>query len=371
LPQLNYLLFGGEKTDLRQIVRVFNEYSPRHLVHVYGPTETTTFATEFAIPALPDGSTVLPIGRPIGNARAYILDTLQQPLPIGVPGEIYIGGDGVARGYLNRADLSAERFLPDPFVTATGDETSAARMYRTGDLGRWLEDGNIEFLARNDAQVKIRGFRIELGEIEARLQQCADVVEALVMVREESPGDKRLIAYLRVATGTELSLTSLRAQLAAGLPDYMVPSAFVPMTAFPLTQNGKLDRRAFPAPGAEHVVARPFEAPEGETEQVLAEIWTDLLGLPQIGRHDHFFEIGGHSLLAVQLVGRIRNRMLVDLPLRELFEHPVLFMLADRITTLQFEQFMADDLDLMKNELASMSEAELRTLLDAEGASIE
>jgi amino acid adenylation domain-containing protein len=371
LPRLDTLLFGGEKTDLRQIVRVFNQCSPRRLVHVYGPTETTTFATAFPIGYLPEGSTVLPIGRPIGNARAYILDARRQPVPLGVPGEIYLGGEGVARGYLNRVELSAERFLPDPFAEAEDPAGRPARMYRTGDLGRWLDDGSIEFLARNDAQVKIRGFRIELGEIEARLQQCDGVLEALVLVREESPGEKRLVAYLRVAPDTALSLASLRAQLAASLPDYMVPSAFVPLAAFPLTRNGKLDRRALPAPAVEHFVARPYEAPAGETEQALAEIWRELLGLAQVGRHDHFFELGGHSLLAVQLAGRVRARLLVDLPLRELFEHPVLFMLADRITTLQFEQFMAGDLDSMKSELASLSEDELRALLDAEGASLE
>jgi hypothetical protein len=338
---------------------------------VYGPTETTTFATALDVPALSEGAAVLPIGRPIGNARIYILDASQQPVPIGVPGEIYVGGDGVARGYLNRPELNAERFLPDPFMMATGDDANPPRLYRTGDLARWLEDGNIEYLARNDDQVKIRGFRIELGEIASRLRQCSGVVDALVTVREDSPGDKRLIAYLRVEPGIELALANLRAQLAAHLADYMVPSAFVPMTAFPLTQNGKLDRRALPAPGAEHVVARPYEAPEGETELALAELWADLFGITRIGRHDHYFELGGHSLLAVQLAGRIRNRMLIDLPLRELFEHPVLFMLADRITALQFEQYMTDDLDAMKSELASMSEAELRALLDAEGASVE
>jgi amino acid adenylation domain-containing protein len=369
LPRLNYLLFGGEKTDLRQIARVFNHCPPRHLVHCYGPTETTTFATTLDIQDLHEDATMLPIGRPIGNARVYILDALQQPVPIGVPGEIHIGGDGVARGYLHRDDLNAQRFLPDPFVA--NDAAVPARMYRTGDVGRWLEDGTIEFLARNDDQVKIRGFRIELGEIVAKLQQCEGVAEALVIVREDGTGDKRLIAYLRVDAGVELSLPQLRARLAASLADYMVPSAFVPMTAFPLTPNGKLDRRALPDPGSEHVVARPYEAPEGETEQVLADLWSELFGLSRVGRHDHFFELGGHSLLAVQLAGRIRDHLLVDLPLRELFEHPVLFMLADRITALQFEQFMSDDLDAMKNELASMSEAELRALLDAEGASIE
>jgi len=371
LPRLNYLLFGGEKTDLRQITRVFNHYAPKHLVHCYGPTETTTFATTLDIPALREGATVLPIGRPIGNARIYILDASQQPVPIGVPGEIYVGGDGVARGYLNRPELNAERFLADPFVTAPGDVAHPPRMYRTGDLARWLEDGSIEYLARNDDQVKIRGFRIELGEIVSRLQQCAGVTEALVTVREDSPGDKRLIAYLCVEPGVELSLPTLRAQLAAHLADYMVPAAFVPMTAFPLTQNGKLDRRALPAPGPEHVAARPYEAPDGDIEQALAELWMELFGLSRVGRHDHFFELGGHSLLAVQLARRIRDRLLVDLPLRELFEHPVLFMLASRITALQFEQYMTDDLDAMKAELESMSEEQLQALLDAEGASVE
>jgi amino acid adenylation domain-containing protein len=275
LPRLNYLLFGGEKTDLRQITRVFNEYAPRHLVHCYGPTETTTFATTLDIPAMPAGSTMLSIGRPIGNARIYILDALKQPVPIGVPGEIFVGGDGVARGYLNRPELSAERFIEDPFVTPQGSGASP-RMYRTGDLARWLDDGTIEYLARNDDQVKIRGFRVELGEVVSRLQHCAGVAEALVTVREDNPGDKRLVAYLRAEPDFDLSLPTLRAQLSAHLAEYMLPSAFVPLSAFPLTQNGKIDRRALPAPGVEHVVARPYEAPEGDIELALAEIWSEL-----------------------------------------------------------------------------------------------
>src|SRR5688572_18962956 len=245
-------------------------------------------------------------------------------------GEIYIGGAGVALGYLNRPELTAERFVRDPFSREPG-----ARMYRTGDLARYLPDGNLEFLGRNDQQVKVRGYRIELGEIEARLCEHPTVREAVVIARQDSGGDKRLVAYVTsAATGERDSdapvaelVAALRRHLAERLPEYMVPSAFVRLAALPLTPNGKLDRNALPAPDGEAVLARAYEAPQGELEEILATVWAELLGLPRVGRHDHFFELGGHSLLAVALMERLR-RLGLGTEIRSLFATPTLSALA-------------------------------------------
>ncbi|OWK25843.1 hypothetical protein AJ87_00450 [Rhizobium yanglingense] len=275
----------------------------------------------------------MPIGRPISNTRIYLLDGHGAPVPFGAVGELYIGGAGVARGYLNRPDLTAERFLADPFSDEAG-----ARMYRTGDLARYLPDGNLEFLGRNDEQVKIRGFRIEPGEIAARLLEHELVGDAAVVAREDRTGDKRLVAYV-VAKTTDGSdeadgaglAASLRAHLGGLLPDYMVPSAFVRLDALPLTVNGKLDRKALPAPEDDAYARRAYEAPRGEVETLLAEIWAELLGVERVGRHDHFFELGGHSLLAVQLSSRLSQAVGVALPLTRLFATPVLSDLAESI----------------------------------------
>ncbi|WP_032623333.1 AMP-binding enzyme, partial [Pseudomonas syringae] len=222
------------------------------------------------------------IGKPVGNTQFYLLDAQMQPVPQGVIGQLHIGGAGVARGYLNRDDLTAERFLSDPF-----SKDPNARMYKTGDLGRWLADGNIEYLGRNDDQIKIRGFRIELGEIEAKLAAHGAVHDAVVMAREDVPGDKRLVAYF--TADAEVSLDVLREHLRDQLPDYMVPAAYVRLDSLPLTPNGKLDRKALPAPDQSSVISHGYEAPIGAIEIAIADIWQDLLGLDQVGRHDHFF----------------------------------------------------------------------------------
>jgi arthrofactin-type cyclic lipopeptide synthetase C len=273
------------------------------LQNLYGPTETTVDATAWSYS---HELTLVnpPIGRPIANTQIYILDEYGDPVAVGVAGELYIGGAGVARGYLNRADLTAEKFLKDPFSSIPD-----ARMYRTGDLGRWLADGNIEFLGRNDYQVKIRGFRIELGEIEARLAEYPGVREAVVIAREDTPGDKRLVAYYTEALGGEFTVgaEALRTHLSASLPEYMVPAAYVALEFLPLTPNGKLDRKSLPAPELDAYATRGFEPPEGEIETKLAAIWADVLKLDRVGRHDHFFELGGHSLLAVTLIERMRR----------------------------------------------------------------
>ncbi|MDC9583419.1 AMP-binding protein, partial [Xenorhabdus sp. PR6a] len=269
---------------------------------------------------------LVPIGRPISNTQIYILDSYNQPVPIGVVGEIHIGGAGVARGYLNRPELTAERFIADPF-----SQEAEARLYKTGDLGRWLPDGNIEYLGRNDFQVKIRGFRIELGEIEARLAACDGVREAVVVAREDTPGDKRLVAYLVPQAGMALDIAVLRAELSTSLADYMLPGAFMVLEALPLTPNGKLDRQALPAPDQGAVVTRQYEAPQGEVEQQLAQIWQDLLGVERIGRHDNFFELGGHSLLAMSLVEKSRQSLGVEIVLGDIFTGKTISKLATSI----------------------------------------
>ncbi|MGY4306614.1 amino acid adenylation domain-containing protein [Bradyrhizobium sp. USDA 4369] len=318
--RLRYLLVGGDVLDPRIISRVLRQSPPQHLLNGYGPTETTTFAITHEIDRVGEGESSIPLGRPIANTQIYILDGHGAPSPIGVAGEIHIGGAGVARGYLNRPELTAERFVPDPFCGTAG-----ARMYRTGDLGRWRADGTIEFLGRNDFQVKVRGFRIELGEIEARLCAHDGVREAVVIAREDGPGDKRLVAYYVGDDG--LGAEQLRGHLQSGLPDYMVPAAYVRLERLPLTPNGKLDRKGLPAPEGEAYAARAYEAPQGATEVRLAGIWAELLGVERVGRHDNFFELGGHSLLAVTLIERIRRAGL-EADIRTLFATPSLAALA-------------------------------------------
>ena len=286
------------------------------LFNEYGPTETTVWASVYRC-SDKSARHSIPIGGPIANTQIYILDSYGEPVPVGVVGELYIGGAGVARGYLNRPELTAEKFVDDPFSREPG-----ARMYRTGDLGRWLGDGNIEFVGRNDFQVKIRGFRIELGEIEARLMEHEQVREAVVIAREDRAGDKRLVAYytVRVRDGVEpeavggeeagaeaVGAEALRAHLSGLLPEYMVPAAYVRLESFPLTVNGKLDRRALPAPEQDAYAVQGYEAPQGEIETKLAAIWAELLRLERVGRHDNFFSLGGHSLTAVTLIERMRR----------------------------------------------------------------
>ncbi|MBX8531240.1 amino acid adenylation domain-containing protein [Pseudomonas cichorii] len=331
------------------------------LVNTYGPTEATVSCTAAYIGDAagdPDLQSPASIGKPMANTRLYLLDAHLRPVPFGVTGEIYIGGHGVARGYLNLEATNAERFLVDPF----SDEADA-RMYKTGDLARYLVDGSLQFMGRNDFQVKVRGFRIELEEIESRLSGCAGIKEAAVIAREEIPGEKRLVAYVVAQTGQFLSATALREELAPQLPEYMLPSAFVIIDAMPLTPNGKLDRARLPAPDQQAFAQRAYEAPSGETEQLLANIWADLLGFERIGRNDSFFELGGHSLTAVQLSLRIREETGVEIPLRSLFEQNSLMALADHINTLQLALYDADDLLALEQELALLSESDLLAIV--------
>ncbi len=324
--RLRYLMVGGDALDPRVIAHVLDRNPPQHFLNGYGPTETTTFALTYEIRQIPTGAKSIPIGRPISNTRIYILDRSGEPVPIGVAGEIYIGGTGVARGYLNRPELTAERFLADPFAAEPD-----ARMYRSGDLGRYLPDGNIEFLGRQDFQVKIRGFRIELGEIEARLSSHAGVREAVVLARDDEPGEKRLVGYYTSANGEPIAVEALRAHLSAALPEYMVPAAYVRLDELPLTSNGKLDRKALPAPDAAAYAASGYEAPIGEVETRLAGIWAELLKLPRVGRSDNFFELGGHSLAALRVVARVKSTFGVEVGVAALFVAPTIKEFALRV----------------------------------------
>ncbi|MBV8466230.1 MAG: amino acid adenylation domain-containing protein, partial [Burkholderiales bacterium] len=322
---LRRVLCSGEALPHAEQERFMAALPHCELHNLYGPTEAAIDVTAWH--CVPDRHVgIVPIGKPIANTQIYILDSGGQPVPVGVVGELHIGGVGVARGYLNRPELTAERFVADPF-----SRTSGARMYKTGDLSRWLPDGNIEYLGRNDFQVKIRGFRIELGEIEARLGQCDGVRRAVVVAREDQPGEKRLVAYLQ-AGADKPEIAELRRELALHLPEYMVPSAFVIVDEFPLSANGKLDAKALPAPDQSAVSVRCYEAPVGEVEAAIATLWQDMLGLERVGRNDQFFDLGGHSLLAVAFLARLRQRIGVDIPLRELFTHPTVADLALAIT---------------------------------------
>jgi amino acid adenylation domain-containing protein len=300
------------------------------LWNMYGPTETTVWSTCARITDTANGIT---IGKPIANTTVYILDEQKNLCPIGVPGELCIGGDGVTLGYWNRPELTADRFIADPFSAVPG-----ATLYRTGDLARWRNDGTLEHLGRLDFQVKIRGYRIELGEIETAIARHPAIREAVVMAREDIPGDPRLVAYLVVQNPPADLVEQLRAQLRTALPEYMVPALFVTLDALPLTPNAKIDRKALPIPDSSqsHITQRTaLTQPRTETEKILAGIWAEVLGLEQVGIEDNFFDLGGHSLLAMRANSRVRQLMSLDLPLVEFFTAPTISGLATRIETLR------------------------------------
>nr|WP_279610826.1 non-ribosomal peptide synthetase [Burkholderia gladioli] len=358
--RLRYVVFGGEALEpsILQSWYAGRDANPPQLVNMYGITETTVHVTYRALGPSDAQQGGSPIGRPIPDLRLYLLDAHRQPVPLGAVGELHVGGDGVARGYLNRPELNAERFLDDPFVGQAD-----ARMYRTGDLARYLPDGSLVFLGRNDHQVKIRGFRIELGEIEARLAAHPAVREAVVLALGEA-ADKRLVAYV-VAGHDPLLAGALRDHLAAQLPDYMVPAAFVRLDALPLTPNGKLDSRALPAPDQAALASQAYEAPEGETECALAAIWAELLEVERVGRHDSFFALGGHSLLAVRLIEELRKAFGVKFHLATLYQQPLLAQLADALISLQIAQYADGDIEDLEQELGSLSDDDLLKILSA------
>jgi amino acid adenylation domain-containing protein len=322
------VLFGGEAVDVRWVRTVLAAGGPQRLLHVYGPTESTTFTTWHNIGEISESATTITIGQPISNTQVYVLDEEMEIVPVGVTGELYIGGEGLARGYWHRPEQTAERFIPHPFSREGG-----ARLYRTGDVVRHLPDGNIEFIGRRDAQVKLRGFRIELGEIESVLGAHPSVREVVVIAREDVVGDRRLVAYV-VGDEAQQAVDGsvLRAYLKERLPDYMVPSAFVTLEEIPLTPNGKVDRKALPEPersggeaGTGYVAART------PVEEVLCGIWEQLLKVERVSIDENFFELGGHSLLATQVISRVRESFSVELALRVIFESPTVAEIAETI----------------------------------------
>ena len=352
------LLFGGESADPSTVKQVLDQGGPRRLVHVYGPTECTTFASWQLVQEVPRDAATVPIGRPISNTRLYILDKHRQPVPIGVTGELHIGGEGLARGYLDQPELTAERFVPDAF----GDEPGG-RLYKTGDLTRWLPDGRIEFVGRNDFQIKVRGFRVEPGEIEAVLRTHERVREAVVVARTDARSDMYLTTYVVATRGPLPAAGELRAFLKEKLPEYMVPHFYLFLEKLPLTPHGKVDRRALPqGEGTERELDAPFVAPRNAIEEVLSDIFAQALRVERVGVNDNFFDLGGHSLLATQLVSRVRKDFQPDLPLRKIFEAPTVAALAallvaaepspgefeKRAETLRrIESLTADDLEEM------------------------
>ncbi|WP_326594000.1 non-ribosomal peptide synthetase [Streptomyces sp. NBC_01294] len=318
---------GGESLTREQLTKWRTAHPGVAVTNEYGPTEAAVGCITFALaPGEPDAHGDIPIGRPIWNMRVFVLDTALRPVAPGVPGEIYLAGIQLARGYLDRPGLTAQRFVANPF----GGQ--GERMYRTGDLARWNADGQLEYLGRTDDQVKVRGFRIELGEVEAALAAHPDVAQSAVVVREDRPGDKRLVGYIVPATRHRdgVDTAALRAHLGAMLPEYMVPSALVVLDVLPLTVNGKLDRRALPAPDCQ--AADGGRGPSTVREEILCKVFAEVLGLPQVGVDDNFFELGGHSLLATRLVSRIRSVFGAEVPIRALFEAPTVAGLALRVT---------------------------------------
>ncbi len=344
---LDHLLFGGEAVDVRWVRHVLQHGPPARLLHVYGPTESTTFASWHRVTEVADNAATVPIGQPLSNTEIYVLDRWLQPVPVGVTGELCIGGDGLATGYLHRPELTAEKFVPNPFAPderrTTKDEgkrlsaadrpssivhrPSSARLYRTGDLVRRLPDGAIEFLGRIDQQVKIRGLRIEPGEIEAVLAQHPGLRQVFIMVRED--GERRIVAYVVVQPGAAITVSDLRAHLKTRLPDYMVPAQFVFMDALPLNPNGKVDRRALPAPEqARPDLERTYVAPRSPVERFLVQKWQEVLGIERIGVFDNFFELGGNSLQAAVLTNRMQEELGATAHVRALFMAPTIADLA-------------------------------------------
>lgn len=321
---------AGEPLITPLVNEIYAETNVQKVYDLYGPSETTTYST-FTLRKPDEPAT---IGRPLTNEQVYLLDRNFQPVPIGMPGEIYIGGDGVARGYLNRPELTAEKFVSNPLKGQLMSHVKRGRFYKTGDLARWRNDGNLEFLGRIDHQVKIRGFRIELGEIESVLRKHPQLGETVVVVREDRPGDKRLVAYVVPKTGSKINTDELRRFTREALPEYMVPSAFVILGALPMTPNGKVDRKALPAPKQDREsISAGFAEPVSLREEELAAIWREVLGVERIGTNDNFFELGGHSLLAIQVISRVREKFKVELPLFGLFEAPTIRQLAEGLSS--------------------------------------
>ena len=323
---LRHVISSGEALT-GDLVEKFYLKVDAKLHNLYGPTEAAVDVSYWECEA--KAGRAVPIGRPISNTQLYVLDPWMQPAAVGVVGELYIGGVAVGRGYWRSADLTAERFVPDPFSRDAG-----ARLYDTGDLARYLADGNIEYVGRSDSQVKIRGNRIELGEIEAALAQVAGVSEGVVIVREDTAGGARLVGYVVWEAGVETNSAEVREQLRRRLPDYMVPAALVTLERMPLSPNGKIDRKALPAPdiGSQVRESTVYLEPQTEIEKTIVQCWSELLKVEKIGLNDDFFDLGGHSLLAAQFLSRLRDRTGVEVSLKTFFEASTVVSLAKAVT---------------------------------------
>ncbi|KRB04200.1 hybrid non-ribosomal peptide synthetase/type I polyketide synthase [Lysobacter sp. Root690] len=353
---LRLAFFSGDWIGLELPDTVRRAFPRCEVVALGGATEATVWSNYHRVNRVEPHWKSIPYGRPIWNARYYVLDARGEPSPVGVPGDLYIAGDCLAEGYWNREELTAERFVPDPFVPGE-------RMYKTGDRARFWADGTMEFLGRNDFQVKIRGYRIELGEIESALQSCEGVRDAVVVARGEAGSERTLVAYWQ---GDAVEASALRSQLQSRLPEYMLPSAYVRVDHWPLTPNGKLDRTALPAPEGDAHARQTYEAPEGDIEQALSQLWTELLGVDQVGRHDHFFALGGHSLLLVQLSLRMREMFAIELTIDVLMRSPVLKAMAEAVVDMQFQTYLGGDAQALSDSLDGLSRDELLALLNEE-----
>jgi len=353
MTSLRLVISSGEALEVNEAHSFYNALPAAKLLNLYGSSEVGADVTAYWVEQV-DGQRKIPIGSPIDNIQLFIFNSQIQLVPQGMAGELYVGGAGLARGYINRPELTADKFIPNPFYESN-HPSSSERLYKTGDLVRWLPDGNLEFLGRTDHQVKIRGFRIELDEIENVLSSHDHVKDAVVVTRESTNSDKHLVAYVvptRAGPSSDSTLPmdapffeQLRKHLSQNLPDYMVPSAIVVLDKIPLTPSGKVDRKALPKPDFSSRQAI-YAAPRTETEKVLCHIWQELLGVERVGITDNFFQLGGHSLLATQVVSRIRQNLHVELPLRTLFEAP---------TPLDLDQHIKMLLRIKQDQLQAVS----------------
>jgi len=359
LPASAYVVnLAGEPLKKRLVQQLYERGTIKQLFNLYGPTEDTTYST-WALMNRDDEESPT-VGRPISNTQGYVLDRRGRPLPAGIPGELHLGGMGLARGYLGRPDLTAEKFIPDPFSVERG-----ARMYRTGDLVRLLPDGRIDFLGRIDHQVKIRGYRIELGEIEAVLNEYPSVKTCVVVARAEADDDKRLVAYIVARAGEEPSYLDLRSFLRVRLLEHMIPSAFVLLDEMPLTPNGKINRRALPAPE----VSRPeleqrYVAPRDDIEVALVDLWQEVLGINEVGVSDNFFDLGGHSLKATRLLAKVRSIFRTQLPLSVVFEATTIEALVRALVQHEPKPGQTAKIAHVLQRIKSISSSELKDELE-------
>jgi len=329
LRGLRFLLAGGESLSVGHVLKAVKNLRGCELVNGYGPTENTTFTCCYRVAANWSGAQSVPIGRPLKGTQVYVLDPQLQPVPIGVPGELFAGGDGLARNYVCRPQLTQEKFIPNPFGPG------GSRLYRTGDLARWLPDGNLEFLGRLDEQVKIRGYRVEPGEVEATLERYPNLRKGLVIAKADRTGAKQLVAYVVASVRGALNISALREFLSSKLPPYLVPSHFVELKQLPLNANGKVDRSALPEPRLEQTDENEPSLPRNPTETSLVAMWQELLDCRAIGIHQNVFHLGCHSLLVTQAISRIAKVFGVELAVKTIFENPTIAKLAERVVEAQ------------------------------------